>query len=67
MECVQVCQDDALRPVTQTETSISKLHKEWDLWMELPTTPKKYNRIDSFEDKIGPLKTMLLDKHQVFL
>ncbi len=62
MECVQVCQDDALRPVTQTEASISKLHKEWDLWMELPTTPKKYNRIDSFEDKIGPLKTMLLDK-----
>ncbi|NNJ55782.1 MAG: pyruvate ferredoxin oxidoreductase [Bacteroidia bacterium] len=62
MECVQVCEDDALRSIPQTEASISKLHKEWDLWMDLPNTPKKYNRIDSLEEKIGPLKTLLLNK-----
>lgn len=62
MECVQVCNDDALKPVTQTEASIARLHKEWDLWMELPNTPKKFDRIDDLEEKSGPLKTLLLNK-----
>ena len=62
MECVEVCNDDALRIVPQTETSIDKLRKEWDLWLDLPNTPKKYNRIDDLEEKIGPLETILLDK-----
>jgi pyruvate-ferredoxin/flavodoxin oxidoreductase len=62
MECVEVCDDDALRPVTQTEDSITRLKKEWGLWTDLPNTPKKYNRIDSLEEKIGPLETILLNK-----
>ena len=62
MECVNVCNDDALKVVTQTEESVTKLRKEWDLWMDLPNTPKKYNRIDSLEEKIGPLETILLNK-----
>ncbi len=62
MECVEVCDDDALRPVTQTEDSITRMRKEWDLWMDLPNTPKKYNRVDDLEEKIGPLETILLDK-----
>ena len=62
MECVEVCDDDALRPVTQTEESITRLRKEWGLWMDLPNTPKKYNRVDDLEEKIGPLETILLDK-----
>jgi pyruvate-ferredoxin/flavodoxin oxidoreductase len=62
MECVEVCEDDALRIVTQTDESIDKLRKEWDLWMDLPNTPKKYNRIDDLEEKIGPLETILLNK-----
>ena len=62
MECVEVCDDDALRPITQTEDSIARLHKEWDLWMDLPNTPKKYNRVDDLEEKIGPLETILLNK-----
>jgi pyruvate-ferredoxin/flavodoxin oxidoreductase len=40
MECVEVCDDDALRIVTQTEKSIGKLNKEWDFWLDLPSTPK---------------------------
>jgi pyruvate-ferredoxin/flavodoxin oxidoreductase len=62
MECIEVCNDDALRVVTQTEDSIGTLRKEWDLWMDLPTTPQKYNRISDLEEKIGPLETILLNK-----
>ena len=63
MECVEVCDDDALRPIVQTEDSIARLRKEWDLWLDLPTTPKKYSRIDDLEEKIGALETLLLDKN----
>ncbi len=62
MECVEVCDDDALRPIVQTEGSVARLRKDWDLWMDLPNTPKKYNRIDDLEEKIGPLETLLLNK-----
>ncbi len=61
-ECIAVCDDDALRPIIQTEGSVAKLRKDWDLWMDLPTTPPKYNRIDDLEEKIGPLETILLNK-----
>jgi pyruvate-ferredoxin/flavodoxin oxidoreductase len=62
MECVEVCNDDALRTVPQTEDSVERLRREWGLWMDLPTTPDKYNRIDDLEEKIGPLETILLNK-----
>jgi pyruvate-ferredoxin/flavodoxin oxidoreductase len=62
MECVEVCDDDALRPVMQTEDSIARLRKEWDFWTDLPNTPEKYNRVDDLEEKIGPLETILLNK-----
>ncbi|MBM4207347.1 MAG: pyruvate ferredoxin oxidoreductase [Gammaproteobacteria bacterium] len=62
MECVQVCNDNALKPVTQTEDSIARLRKEWEFWNDLPNTPDKFKRIDDLEEKIGPLETILLDK-----
>lgn len=62
MECVEVCHDDALKIVKQTDDSIARLRKEWDFWTELPNTPKKFNRIDDLEEKIGPLETILLNK-----
>ncbi|MCB9273080.1 MAG: 2-oxoacid:acceptor oxidoreductase family protein [Lewinellaceae bacterium] len=62
MECVNVCDDDALRVTTQTEDSVARLRKEWDLWLDLPNTPAKFNRIDDLEEKIGPLETILLNK-----
>ncbi len=62
MECIEVCDDDALRPMTQTEDSIAQLHHDWDLWTALPNTPDKYNRVDDLEEKIGPLETILLNK-----
>ena len=62
MECVEVCKDDALRPITQTEDSILSLRKNWDFWLDLPNTPKKFIRVDNLEEGIGALETILLDK-----
>ncbi|HJP30260.1 MAG TPA: 2-oxoacid:acceptor oxidoreductase family protein [Candidatus Latescibacteria bacterium] len=62
MECVEVCDDDALRPVPQTEDSIQTLEKTWDFWMDLPTTKEKFIRVDDLEEGIGALETILLDK-----
>ena len=62
MECVKVCDDEALVSVIQTEDSIARLRDEWDFWTDLPNTPDRYNRIDDLEEKIGPLETILLNK-----
>ncbi|MCK6503048.1 2-oxoacid:acceptor oxidoreductase family protein [Myxococcota bacterium] len=62
MECVAVCDDDALRPITQTEDSTVQLRRDWDFWMDLPTTPEKFIRIDDLEEGVGALETLLLDK-----
>ncbi len=61
--CVQVCGDNALRMVTQTEDSSEQLRRDWRFWLDLPTTPKEFSRIDSLDEKIGALDTLLLDKH----
>ena len=61
--CVTVCDDNALKMVTQTDESTERLRREWNFWLDLPTTPKEYSRIDSLDDKIGALETLLLDKH----
>ncbi|MCB9649520.1 MAG: 2-oxoacid:acceptor oxidoreductase family protein [Deltaproteobacteria bacterium] len=62
MECVEVCNDDALRPIAQTDETVARLQDHWDLWQDLPTTPKKYVRVDNLEEGIGALETILLDK-----
>ncbi|NNE00430.1 MAG: pyruvate ferredoxin oxidoreductase [Pirellulaceae bacterium] len=62
MECVQVCDDDALRPVTQTDESLQTLRRNWDVWQDLPTTPPKYIRVQDIDQGIGALETLLLDK-----
>jgi pyruvate-ferredoxin/flavodoxin oxidoreductase len=62
MECVEVCDDDALRSVTQTDESVASLRKQWDFWLDLPTTPQKYIRVDDLEEGVGALETILLDK-----
>jgi pyruvate-ferredoxin/flavodoxin oxidoreductase len=62
MECVEVCDDDALRPIQQTKESVEQLRGDWDFWLDLPTTPEKYSRIDDLEEGIGALESLLLDK-----
>jgi pyruvate-ferredoxin/flavodoxin oxidoreductase len=60
--CVDVCEDDALKMVKQTDDTIAQLRQDWKFWLDLPTTPKEYNRIDDLDEKIGALETLLLDK-----
>ncbi|MDO8931301.1 MAG: 2-oxoacid:acceptor oxidoreductase family protein, partial [Rhodocyclaceae bacterium] len=60
--CVTVCEDDALKMVTQTDESTEKLRQDWKFWLDLPTTGKEFSRIDSLDEKIGALETLLLDK-----
>ena len=43
-ECIAVCDDDALRAVPQTAQSVARLRRDWDLWLDLPTTPARYRR-----------------------
>ena len=61
-ECVQVCDDDALRSVPQSDATITELRKRWDFWLDLPTTPQRYIRVDDLEEGVGALETILLDK-----
>jgi len=62
MECVKVCEDDALRPVPQTTDSVERLRSQWGFWLDLPSTPQRYVRIDDLEEGIGALESLLLDK-----
>src|ERR1035438_7856273 len=63
MECVQVCNDDALRPMRQTPDSLDTLRRNWDFWLSLPTTPAEFIRIENLDERIGALETLLLDKN----
>jgi pyruvate-ferredoxin/flavodoxin oxidoreductase len=62
MECVTVCEDEALVIEKQTPEAITRLRHEWDYWMDLPTTAPEYIRIDDLDERIGALETLLLDK-----
>jgi pyruvate-ferredoxin/flavodoxin oxidoreductase len=41
---------------------VQRLREHWDLWLDLPTTPPKYIRVDDLEEGVGALETILLDK-----
>ena len=62
MECVAVCEDNALEALVQTPATVEELRRNWDFWRDLPTTPPQYIRVDDLEQGIGALETILLDK-----
>jgi pyruvate-ferredoxin/flavodoxin oxidoreductase len=62
MECVKECEDGALEAAPQSHESLEKLYKEWEYWLDLPTSNAKFNRIDDIDEKIGALHTLLQDK-----
>jgi pyruvate-ferredoxin/flavodoxin oxidoreductase len=62
MECVDVCEDQALVATHQDDAAIEKMRSDWALWLDLPTTDSSFNRIDDLDEKIGALQTLLLDK-----
>ncbi|HXU92666.1 MAG TPA: 2-oxoacid:acceptor oxidoreductase family protein [Gallionella sp.] len=61
--CVDVCSDNALTMVTQTQESMEAMRDDWSFWLDLPTTPQQFSRIDDLDEKVGALETLLLDKH----
>ncbi len=61
--CVEVCADNALSMVPQTQQSIDEMRSDWNFWLDLPTTPAQFSRIDDLDEKVGALETLLLDKH----
>ncbi len=62
MLCIDVCDDGALVAQDQTPETVKNLQDDWDFWLDLPSTPQEFIRIDDMDDKIGALETMLLDK-----
>ena len=62
MECVAVCDDDALVTEPQTTQAVARLRRDWSYWLDLPSTSPDYIRIDDLEQGIGALETLLLEK-----
>lgn len=62
MECVEVCDDNALLNTKQTDEAVKRMRSDWAFWLDLPTTSPDYIRIDDLDEKIGALDTLLLDK-----
>ena len=62
MECVAVCNDDALITEPQQEEDVTRMRSDWAFWQELPTTSHDYIRIDNIDEAVGALHSMLLDK-----
>jgi pyruvate-ferredoxin/flavodoxin oxidoreductase len=65
-ECIAVCDDDALRQVTQTDDSVRGLRERWSVWRDLPSTADAFVRIDDLDHAIGVLDNILLKK-EVYL
>ncbi|MGB5571311.1 MAG: 2-oxoacid:acceptor oxidoreductase family protein [Sedimenticolaceae bacterium] len=62
MECIEVCDDQALLAEPQTPVAIEQMQRDWEFWLDLPTTDPDFIRIDDLDEKIGALETLLLDK-----
>jgi len=60
--CVDVCPDEALVTIKQTDDEVDLMRRNWDFWKQLPTTDDKYVKIASLEEGIGVLSSMLLKK-----
>ncbi|ODB99633.1 pyruvate ferredoxin oxidoreductase [Candidatus Thiodiazotropha endoloripes] len=62
MECVTICEDDALVATHQDEAAIARMRDDWNFWLDLPTSDPSFNRIDDLDEKVGALQTLLMDK-----
>jgi pyruvate-ferredoxin/flavodoxin oxidoreductase len=60
--CVEVCPDNALVTVHQTDEIVDRLRRNWKLWQRLPDTNDRYINISDLEGGIGILPTLLLKK-----
>ncbi|MEJ2621159.1 MAG: 2-oxoacid:acceptor oxidoreductase family protein [Candidatus Thiodiazotropha sp.] len=63
MECVTICEDEALVTTHQDEAAIQRMRDDWNFWLDLPTSDPSFNRIDDLDEKVGALQTLLMDKN----
>ena len=62
MECVEVCDDDALRPCARPTSPSRSCASTGTSGSTCPPRRSKYIRVDDLEEGIGALETILLDK-----
>jgi pyruvate-ferredoxin/flavodoxin oxidoreductase len=60
--CVEVCPDNALVTVAQTDEIVERLRRNWALWENLPDTDDRYVNVSNLEEGIGVLSSLLLKK-----
>jgi pyruvate-ferredoxin/flavodoxin oxidoreductase len=60
--CVDVCPDDALITIRQTDEVVGQLRENWELWQALPDTDERFINIASIDEGIGVLPSLLLRK-----
>ncbi len=60
--CVEVCPDNALVTVSQTDEIVERLKRNWKLWDNLPDTDDRYINVANLEEGIGVLSSLLLKK-----
>jgi pyruvate-ferredoxin/flavodoxin oxidoreductase len=60
--CVEVCPENALITVKQTDEVVEKLRRNWDFWTALPDTDDRYINVSNLDEGIGVLSSLLLKK-----
>jgi pyruvate-ferredoxin/flavodoxin oxidoreductase len=60
--CVEVCPDDALRTIPQTDEVVDELREHWKLWRNLPDTNDRFINVTDVDEGIGVLSSLLLKK-----
>ncbi|MEE8386027.1 MAG: 2-oxoacid:acceptor oxidoreductase family protein, partial [Dehalococcoidia bacterium] len=61
--CVKACPEEALIVQPQTAEGLAVLRRNWDFWLKLPTTDRKYLRQAAAASGAPGLETLLLDKN----
>jgi len=60
--CVEVCPDNALVTIPQTDEVVDQLRRNWQLWENLPDTDDRFVNVSNLEEGIGVLSSLLLKK-----
>jgi pyruvate-ferredoxin/flavodoxin oxidoreductase len=60
--CVDVCPEDALITIRQTDEVVEQLRENWEFWKTLPDTDDRFINISNIDEGIGVLPSLLLKK-----
>jgi pyruvate-ferredoxin/flavodoxin oxidoreductase len=60
--CVDVCPEDALIAIRQTDDVVEQLRDNWSFWKTLPDTDDRFINIANLDEGIGALPSLLLKK-----